>query len=276
MIANARSVGAGLARRRALGALAALAAAVAVRRVAAQADSARKVPDSATFQSGDFVWPKKPGDIVPYHSGAESSLEENEKRWLMERAEYVKRVRANPKSTLEERQLVTNLEAMDFREFLALYQADISAAVPQPYGGGAAILYVGHVGVISIAGGAISMIEALWEKGVVRTPYEQWLKARSGSWVWHGRAAGKGEAERARVAAAAEQYLGRPYVFWNFDLADVSGFYCSKLCWLSVREALGIALDGNANPKRTFWFSPKQMLKASAIARLFVPGSYTF
>jgi hypothetical protein len=57
-------------------------------------------------------------------------------------------------------------------------------------------------------------------------------------------------------------------IFWNFDLADASDFYCSKLAWLSVRDALSFAIDGDENPRRRFWFSPKQLPYLKRIERL--------
>jgi cell wall-associated NlpC family hydrolase len=244
--------------------------------IAALAQASATVPERSTLQSGDFIWPKKPGEFVPYNAGAPSDIEIERKRWDDERKNFIQQVRSNLNSTAPERQLATNLEAMDFREFLSLYQADEPLGVPRAFSGGAEILYVGHVGVVAVENNAISVIEALWGKGVVRTPYDQWLKDRQGSWVWHGRVAQQPPDTRSTIAAAAAKYLGKPYNFWNFDLSDSNGFYCSKLCWLSVRDSLSIAIDNKPNSKRDFWFSPKQLLKCQAVQKIFVPGSYTF
>lgn len=235
----------------------------------------RKVPDPATFQSGDFLWPKKPGDFVAYNTGSPPDYELERRRWHEERQTFIDRVRSNPNSSPAARQLATNLEAMDFREFLSLYQADEPLGIPREYGGGAMILYVGHVGIVSVEAGVPWVIEALWDKGVVRTRYDDWLQGREGNWVWHGRVANVLPDARAGIAAAAKQYLDKPYNFWNFDLSDASSFYCSKLCWLSVRDALGIAIDGRPDPQRDFWFSPKQLLRRKEVEKLFVPGNYT-
>jgi uncharacterized protein YycO len=118
------------------------------------------------------------------------------------------------------------------------------------------------------------VIEALWAPGVVRQRYQEWISARSGEVVWHGRLKGAGQQDRSRIAAEAKNYLSKPYDFWNFNLADVSGFYCSKLVWLAVMRSLSIAVDGNPNPTRLFWLSPKQLLYADLVDRLFDPGDY--
>ncbi|MGZ5036705.1 MAG: YiiX/YebB-like N1pC/P60 family cysteine hydrolase [Usitatibacter sp.] len=234
------------------------------------------VPDPKTFQSGDFIWPRKPGDFVPYEASGPTDFEVARQRWNDERALFIAKVRANPNSTPQDRQFATNLEAMDFREFLSFYEADQPRGVPQPFGGGAIVLYVGHVGIVSVdQGGNVSVVEALWGKGVVRTPYDQWLTDRAGSWVWQGRVANESAHNRALIASEGAKYLGKPYDFWNFDLSDSASFYCSKLCWLSIFDALGIAIDNRTDAKRSFWFSPKQLMRCPGIEMVFSPGNYT-
>ncbi len=246
------------------------------RAFAKNSDSVAKTPDPRTFQSGDLIWPKRPGEFVPYNSGTTSPYDEEKLRWIDERRVFVEKVRADPKSSQELRQLASDMASLDFNEFLTLYQADQTPGTPKEYGGGAMVLYVGHVGVISIEDNEPTVVEALWGTGVVQTKYDAWLRGRSGTSVWHGRVSGRSTEERGRIAVEAKKYLRRPYNFWNFDLADTSGFYCSKLCWLSIRDALNLAIDDNPSPLRSFWFSPKQLLKARRIEKLFVPGNYTF
>lgn len=242
----------------------------------AQADNiADKRPDPKTLQTGDFIWPKRPGEFVPYNSGTVSPYDVEKMLWLEERRRFIDKVRADQRSPLSLRQLATDLEGMDFSEFIALYQADSSPGSPREYGGGASVLYVGHVGIIAFDGSTPTVIEAVWGKGVQQIPYDAWLKGREGAWVWHGRIFNRSNSDRANIAEAASKYVGKPYNFWNFDLADPASFYCSKLCWLAVRDALTFPIDDNSEPRRGFWFSPKQMLKARRIEKLFSPGSYT-
>ena len=136
-------------------------------------------------------------------------------------------------------------------------------------------IYVGHVGILDIdAAGTPWVTEALSRQGVITQSYAAWLKSRPGEIVWHGRVRGVDAAQRARIAAESKKHVGKPYKFWNFNLADDSGFYCSKLAWFCIQQSLNIPIDGNPNPKRWFWFSPKQMLYAEKIVRLHNPGPY--
>jgi uncharacterized protein YycO len=93
--------------------------------------------------------------------------------------------------------------------------------------------------------------------------------------VWLGRLRGYDAQQRAGLAAEALKHVGKPYDFWNFDLDEDSGFYCSKLAWLAIYRALGFAVDGRTNPRRVLWFSPKQFLRLKAVEKLFEPpGGY--
>lgn len=235
-----------------------------------------KRPQVASLESGDFIWPKQPSQYVPFNSGSTMAYADEKATWLAERRQFIAAVRADPSSTLEDRQFASDLEFMDFSEFLTLYQADLSPGSPREFAGGVSPLYVGHVGIIQIANGKVDVVEAVWGKGVQRISYADWLAGRPDAWVWHGRLSGKTRAERSRIAEEAARHVSTRYNFWNFDLLDSTGFYCSKLCWHATQRALGVALDDNPNARRRFWFSPKQMLKARSVDKLFSPGSYTF
>ena len=102
----------------------------------------------------------------------------------------------------------------------------------------------------------------------------RWLANRPNEVIWLGRVKGRSNDERASIVEEAKKYINRPYDFWNFDLNDDHGFYCSKLVWLSVFRSLSFAIDGNSNPERAFWFSPKQLLYLPAIDRIHDPGPY--
>lgn len=241
-----------------------------------QAQEEPKRPDPADFQAGDFLWPRRPGQWVPYVSGASAERDVDKKRWLRERDRFVVAVRSDPASSPARRQLATDLEGLEYAEFYELYQGDQAPSNHQPFGGGGGGFYVGHVAIVSFEAGRPWVIEALDDRNVVKSPYDQWLAGRPGAWIWQGRIANHTPADRARIADAAHRYLGVRYDFWNLDLSNESGFYCSKLCWLATLKAVEQPIDGNAEPNRTFWFSPKQMLKARSIEKRFNPGNYTF
>jgi hypothetical protein len=259
-------------RRVFLGALTALVAAPKL--ATAQPNQARTLPlpNKATFQSGDLIWPKKPGDFVPYRAGERGSFEDERQRWDEERARFLESVKRG-KTYLTPSE-IQELRSLDFREFYARYAGDQMPNVPGSYSSAAGI-YVGHVGLIDLdTKGEPWVIEALWGRGVVRQKYDDWISGRPGEIVWHGRLRDLDVSQRARVVPEARKHIGKPYNFWNFDLNDEAEFYCSKLVWLSIFRSLEFAVDGKPNPKRGFWFSPKQLLYAKTIARLHDPGAY--
>jgi hypothetical protein len=235
-------------------------------------ESSLPLPNRQLFQGGDFLWPKKPGAFVPYRAGTASPFDLERQQWTRERQQFLERERSKP-NRLPNDQLDA-IRGMDFREFHARYAADQRPGVPGAYSTGGGI-YVGHMGILEVdSGGTPWVIEALWEKGVVRNTYEDWLRNRPGEVVWLGRLRDIDADARERVVAEAKRHVGKPYDFWNFNLLDDNAFYCSKLAWLSIMRTQGFAVDGNPDPDRGFWFSPKQMLYSKPIARLHDPGPY--
>jgi len=242
--------------------------------MAQQSARTRPFPESKNLLSGDFIWPKKPDVYVPYNAGRDATYDQEKVEWEKEKRRFIEQIRKDPKSSAEMSEAAKQLENLDFLEFLARYQGDQKPGVPDSFGAGYPI-YVGHVGIVyHDKNGEPSVVEALWGKGVVTTTYENWLKGRPGELVWHGRVRDYRDGERARIADYALAYINRPYNFWNFNLADESGFYCSKLTWLATIKALNFALDGKISPNRAFWLSPKQLMKSDSIYLLNDPGTY--
>jgi hypothetical protein len=232
------------------------------------------LPNPQTYQSGDFIWPKKPGAFVPYRSGSPSQFENERLQWQRERQEFLQREAVKSAADRLPSADLELIRSLDFREFHARYAGDQRPGVPGAYSTGGGI-YVGHVGIIEIdPGGSQWVIEAIWGEGVIRHSYSDWLRGRPGEVVWHGRLRDLPPEARAAVAHEARKHVGKKYDFWNFDLSDESGFYCSKLVWLAVMKTQGFAIDGNADPRRGFWLSPKQVLYSKPVARLHDPGPY--
>lgn len=230
------------------------------------------LPDKSIFQSGDFVWPKKPGVFVPYNYNTQRSLENDERQWIIERDAFVAKAKKHPGYMSAED--IQQLQRLTFREFYARYAGDQRPNTPGQYSSGGGI-YVGHVGILEIDSGKSAwVIEALIGKGIVRSRYEEWVLGRPGEIVWLGRVRDVPASDREKISIEAKRMLGRPYDFWNFNLADDTAFYCSKLAWLSIWRGLKFAIDGNPDSKRAFWFSPKQLLYSKAISRLHDPGPY--
>lgn len=232
---------------------------------------ASPLPDPLSFQSGDFVWPKKPDTYVPYDASGAISPANDRKQWLADRSAFLASQRAQDELTDDERQYIRELS---YEAFYAQYVGDQRPGIPGQYASSAG-LYVGHVAIIDIdEAKRIWVIEALLKKGVVRSTYEDWLAGRPGIHVWLARLKDITAQQGKQIAHEAGKYLGVPYDFWNFNLNDEKGFYCSKLAWLAVWRSLGVSIDGRENPKRGIWFSPKQMLYAKSMGRLHEPGSY--
>lgn len=167
---------------------------------------------------------------------------------------------------------IETIRRLSFGEFYAAY---VGTAIPNEpmvlqFGLG---LYVGHVGIIEVDQGKNKwVIEALGGKGVIKQRYEDWISGRPGEWICVGRLKNRLPDERKLIPEEAAKYIGRPYYFWNLDLDDDREFYCSKLVWMAIYRSLHVAVDGNSNRKRRFWFSPKQLLYASAVDEIFSPG----
>ena len=230
------------------------------------------LPNPELFNSGDLLWPKKPGSFVPYSQQSDVGPQRDAQIWQSEKQKFLSDA-SQGRSGLSADQL-REIERLDYREFLARYEGDQKPDQPGVYSSGAG-LYVGHVAIIDVGtNGDPEVIEALWGSGVVRHSYKSWLAGRPGELVWLGRLRDKSKDDRALISAEASKYVGRPYVFWNFNLNDDFGFYCSKLVWLAIYRSLGFAVDGNSNPIRGFWFSPKQLLYLPVIEKLYDPGPY--
>ncbi|MFJ7353069.1 YiiX/YebB-like N1pC/P60 family cysteine hydrolase [Phyllobacterium sp. NPDC097923] len=161
---------------------------------------------------------------------------------------------------------------LSFEAFAKQYQGSQTLNVESL--GTGSIVYVGHVAVLEIWDGKPFVIEAVSSRGVVRQPYENWLASRPGEEVWHGRVADLPQEQCSKIPAEAKKYLGRPYEFFNLDLNDDSGFYCSKLVWLAIFRSLQFAIDDDPESERFFWFSPKQLMNARRVQLLYSPGSY--
>jgi cell wall-associated NlpC family hydrolase len=237
-------------------------------------------PAATTFQTGDLLWPKKKGSIVPRSLRAASPTQER-RAWEAER----ERAMANPDAAGLSPDVAERLRTMPYEEFERLYYSEAPGR-PAP-GTRSAVggrFSVGHVAIVELtAQGVPYVVEATPEGpggavGVIRTRYAEWLKNYSDVQVWHGRLRNLPAATRRRVLDVAKGQLGKPYDFFNFDLNDDRGFYCSKLVWMSLWRAASIAADGRIEPRRgtTFppWFSPKQLIAAQTVEVLHKPGDY--
>ena len=209
--------------------------------------------------------------MIPYAAPGQS-IQIDQELWQHDRDSYLAKLSSSTDLTEDEKRRLDTLRRMSYDDFLKVYMQDASPEDITPYGGQVG---VGHVAIVNkIADEPPTIVEALWGVGVREISYDAWKAERQGGVFWHGRLKEVDPELRAEVAKLAEREVGKPYDFWNFDLADESGFYCSKLAWLMIRNATGVVVDDNPNPVRKLWFSPKQLLKSPHLNILQNPGSY--
>ncbi len=237
--------------------------------------SKRDAPDATSLAAGDFLWPKRPRAIVPYSSQPGAAGSKERQNWEAEKGRYLKTLEAKPVLTAEDKERYKTVQGLTYDEFLILYLNDEDPQAMTPFGA-IAPFYVGHVGIVEAGGNEPHVIEAVMGKGVQRLSYAAWRKGRQGELIWHGRLKGVADDAAAKIPQVAQTQVGKPYDFWNFDLSDDQGFYCSKLAWYAVCKATARALDDNNHPRRRLWYSPKQMLKSQHLCLINSPGNYTF
>ena len=239
------------------------------------------VPDPNTFEDGDFVWPKPPGRVVMYLARPgqtrwdEESEASDEERWERDKRRYLAGVRERRDLTTDDALAVAFIEQLTYAQARRLYLAHDTPLTPMGSDSNFPV-YVGHVAIIWAANdGHPRVVEAVGESGVRAISYSDWLsRYKPGTKVWHARLKNESADARRLIPTAARQYEGRPFEFWNFNLEDATAFYCSKLVWLSIRDALNVAVDDQPNPRRWFWFSPKQLMHVKRMEMLFCPEPY--
>ena len=244
-------------------------------------------PNAATFRSGDLVWPKKKGSLVPRTRGLTPGAPTQERReWEVARQQML----ADPAAAGLSPEVAERLRTMSYEEFERVYfsaqtRPPTDGSTTRGVGAVSHTISVGHVGLIDVDRAGIPyVVEATphypdgSRGGVIRMRYAEWLKGYSNIQVWHGRFRGLDASASQRVLDVARGQLGKPYDFFNFDLNDDRGFYCSKLVWMSVWRAAQFAPDDNPDPRRGNrfppWFSPKTLIGASRITMLHNPGEY--
>lgn len=229
------------------------------------------VPDESTLEHGDLIWPRTPGQFIPYSPLPSGDYTADKQSWNLEKTAYISLVRASKADRYE--QIAADwLAELNYEQFREIYIGEaqderLSAfGLPAPY--------VGHVAIILIEKEIRWVVEAVKGKGVRKIRYTNWLAERSDADVWLGRFVKLSSADKGLIVDQAGRQLGKPYSLMNRNLNDDSVFYCSKLVWFSVFNALGFALDDNPNPKRLIWYSPKQLMGSPYIQLVFSPGPY--
>jgi hypothetical protein len=242
-------------------------------------------PDAAKFLSGDFLWPARQGTFFPF--GRTRSLGPNmeQREWEVEKQRFIEEARAS--GDADRIAAADQLEPVTYEQFHAAFFDDPAAPRTRGFSAAAAIPEVGHIAIIEIdQGGNQWVVEAMpkapnryealysrFQNGVVRTPYAEWIVKHPADQynIWHGRLRDIQPGQGDAIVDAAKAFLGRDYWFWSFNLNDYSGFYCSKLVWVSVWNALNVALDGDKSFPRRFWVTPKALINSSMVEVLHDP-----
>ena len=248
-------------------------ASLAVTSQATRAEDPPLHPLPDTLRSGDFLCSKPPCVLVPFKKIETDGVPENDQEiWENEKRTFLERAK-NGQTSLTPEQLAY-IESLDFKSFMVRYN-DQEPIHLEGFSFRDLGLYCGHAAIVDVdSTGHPAVIEALWQKTVVSHSYNDFVAAHPEDKVWHGRLRDHTDAERALISAEARRHINAPYEFFNFDLNDDSGFYCSKLPWLCIYRALGFAVDDDPNPKRGFWFTPKQFLYLPKIEILLDHGSF--
>ena len=260
-----------LNRRSLLGELAGLPVKVASAHSQTAFGTTPPLPQTGIFEAGDLLWPKKPGSFVPYNQRVGTGPEQDRQFWEQEKEDFLKRA-ANGETSLTAEQ-IDNIRRLDYREFVARYHGNQKPDEPGVYSSGGG-LYVGHVALIDFDDSHRPVGRNRGPMGPrCRSQHLQDVasrKARRGDIAGrlrdHPNLIVQRSAQRRRSSSVT------PTIFWNFDLNDDSGFYCSKLVWLAIFRRLRFAVDGDMNSKRGFWFSPKQLLYLRPFKEFIIPA----
>jgi hypothetical protein len=247
------------------------------------ASDTSRLPDPSTFEPGDFIWPKRKGAIVVRGATPQPASDE-QRAWEAQRD----RLFTQPTRSLRSTAIAERLKSMRYEEFERIYFEGLSdSAATRGVDIAGIKLSVGHVGIVEIDAQSrpfvieaipTSRLAVLGGGTVARSSYQDWLARHPDTQLWHGRVKELERRMRARIFEEAAKQLGKPYDFFNFDLNDDSGFYCSKLAWMSIWRAASIAADDDPDPQRGDrfppWFSPRELLNSRRILLLRRPDEF--
>ena len=229
-------------------------------------------PEPGALAHGDLLWPKGKNKIILYLHNDETAQDTAEV--AAEKRDWEDEQRAfcggdHPDFPPEAK---ARLCSLSYEEFRADYGSETIGLTNYALLG---VISVGHVAIVDATDHNDPwVIEALRKPGVVRGRYSDWAAKHHDDLVWHGRLGAPVAGDPEKFVDAAKNQLGRPYDFWNFDLLDTAGFYCSKLVWYAAFKAFGVALDGEANHRRGFWYSPRQITRSPHVQMLSGHGNY--
>ena len=149
-----------------------LALGAGVSAASAQAPEKKSVPDfpnAATFRSGDLVWPKKKGSLVPRTRSVQAAPAQERREWESARQQML----ADPAAAGLSPEVAERLKTMSYEEFERVY---FSAQSPPPQGASRSAgavgrtISVGHVGLIEVAAQGIPYVVEATRSGPMERP----------------------------------------------------------------------------------------------------------
>jgi hypothetical protein len=223
-------------------------------------------PTADQLQDGDLLFPRPPHAWIPYLSNAATPAADQQAYEAAKRAFLAARPKTTAYFRPEDYERIRQLSYADFRSRYDHVERERFVPI-LPLG---ANFSVGHVAIVGRSGhDAPYIVEAWLGAGkVIKHPFAEWDARFARQYVFQGRFKALTPAQRTAFRAEAEKQVGARYDFWNFNLNDDSGFYCSKLVWLAAFRALRLAVDGNSDPERVIWFSPKQQFNCASVDHL--------
>ena len=260
-------------------------------------------PNDRDLESGDILWRREIDQTVPLHTmsypPADDALSTRSAgtgdptvrmpspaevwesipdapEWNRRKAALIEALARNPDWQRDGR--LDRLRALERPVLTPSRNGRPNGMRPQEFDLPGRRFYIGHPSIVHRDGGRLMMIDATWTAGGVQCkPHEDWVKDMPGASHWHGRLRGFDAQRRAAVAQAALSIRDsdpRPaYSLWDpaaFDLLDNTSTYCSKLVWTAVYMACEIPIDGNPDPKRFWWFTPRASYQCEAFVHF--PG----
>jgi len=101
--------------------------------VVVRAENPSPFPDPAILQTGDLIWPKKPGAIVPYNSRPGEASTGDRNRWETEKRGYLTELKKKPNPTDEEKRRYSLLQGMTYDQFAGQYLETVNRTRQRHY-----------------------------------------------------------------------------------------------------------------------------------------------
>jgi hypothetical protein len=243
-------------------------------------------PDQGDFESGDLLFAKTPGRIIPF--SGDDDAENPLNAWQEATSAIIRELRKKVDRSSAEERLLMHLQsnASTFRAFEYAYETGEEPPSDDrriPFSGvvtGTVLNpkeHSGHVAIVEVKSDREKNVIEAVSKGVIRTSLLSWLNQRKKERIWQMRHRAPA-LKRNQIALAAGKYVGQPYSLGktraSYSLVDVSDFYCSKLVWLSINQSIGDPVDGDPIADRIWPLSPLVVFNSKHLLPVVDQGSY--